>query len=246
MIHCLIVEDEPLAADILQDYAKQIPFLQLKGVCTDAIFALEIMQQERIDLIFLDIHLPGLKGLDFLKSLQNPPAVILTTAYHEYALQGYELNVVDYLLKPIRQERLLVALGKAAAVKPEQADAAAKVAQSKRRHLSIHERGKIVLVPVDDVLYLKAELKYVTVRTAQKEFLLEESLTRLEEEFGPMFTRIHRNTLVATKAVSGFEKVAENGQEDSDGGGNHWVAVIRGVPEKLPVSRRQQHVVKEF
>jgi two-component system response regulator AlgR len=117
-----------------------------------------------------------------------------------------------------------------------------------------------VLVPMDDVLYLKAELKYVTVRTAQKEFLLEESLTKLEEEFAGVFTRIHRNTLVATKAVVGFEKVADGSVEGDDGsqngdkteraeksdGGSHWAVVIRGIPEKLAVSRRQQHVVKEF
>ena len=120
------------------------------------------------------------------------------------------------------------------------------------KHLSIHERGKIVLVPMDDVLYLKAELKYVTVRTVQKEFLLEESLTKLEEEFTGLFTRIHRNTLVATKAVVGFEKVADGGAEgesdaqNGDAGGTHWAVVLRGIPEKLAVSRRQQHVVKEF
>jgi DNA-binding LytR/AlgR family response regulator len=112
VINCLIVEDEPLAAEILQDYVRQIPFLELKSTCTDAIFALEVMNRERIDLIFLDIHLPGLKGLDFLKSLQNPPAVILTTAYHEYALEGYELNVVDYLLKPIEFQRFVAAVNK--------------------------------------------------------------------------------------------------------------------------------------
>ena len=108
---------------------------------------------------------------------------------------------------------------------------------------------------MEDVLYLKAELKYVTVRTVQKEFLLEESLTKLEEEFSGLFTRIHRNTLVATKAVIGFEKVADGGVEGddspslndkADSGGTHWAVVIRGIPERLAVSRRQQHVVKEF
>ena len=116
-------------------------------------------------------------------------------------------------------------------------------------------RGKIVLVPLDDVLYLKAELKYVTVRTTQKEFLLEESLTKLEEEFSGLFTRIHRNTLDATKAVVGFEKVADGGADNDDAaqngdkvesGGTYWAVVIRGIPEKLAVSRRQQHIVKEF
>ena len=97
--NCIIVEDEPLAAEVLQDYITQVSFLQLKATCPDAIFALDILQKEKIDVIFLDIHLPKLKGLDFIKTLKHPPNVIITTAYHEYALQGYEFKVIDYLLK---------------------------------------------------------------------------------------------------------------------------------------------------
>src|SRR6187401_114355 len=99
--NCIIVEDEPLAAEVLQDYIEQVPFLKLKHICTDAIMAMQVLQEEKIDLIFLDIHLPKLKGLDFVSTLKNPPNIIITTAYHEYALRGYELNVLDYLLKPI-------------------------------------------------------------------------------------------------------------------------------------------------
>ena len=109
---CIIVEDEPLAAEVLRDYVQQVPFLQLKGVCSDAIYAMEMLQKENIDLVFLDIHLPKLKGLDFVKALKNPPQVIITSAYQEYALQGYELNVVDYLLKPIEFSRFLMAVNK--------------------------------------------------------------------------------------------------------------------------------------
>ena len=103
---CLVVEDEPLAAEVLQDYIQQVPFLQLHSICPDAIFAMEVLQNEKIDLIFLDIHLPKLKGLDFIGALKDPPHIIITTAYHEYALQGYEHNVVDYLLKPVERDRL--------------------------------------------------------------------------------------------------------------------------------------------
>src|SRR6478672_9018902 len=111
-ISCLILEDEPLAAEVLEDYINQVPFIELKAKCMDAIYALEILQKQTIDLIFLDIHLPKLKGLDFIKTLQYPPKVIVTTAYQEYALQGYELNVVDYLLKPIEWSRFLMAVNK--------------------------------------------------------------------------------------------------------------------------------------
>ncbi|HXL55582.1 MAG TPA: response regulator, partial [Chitinophagaceae bacterium] len=109
---CIVVEDEPLAAEVLADYIKQVPFLELKKICTDAIFAMEMLQTEKIDLIFLDIHLPKLKGLEFLESLKNPPKIIITSAYKEYALQGFEFNVIDYLLKPIRFQRFLKAVNK--------------------------------------------------------------------------------------------------------------------------------------
>jgi response regulator of citrate/malate metabolism len=106
-MRCLIVEDEPLAAEVLEDYINHVPFLELADTCSDAIFALDILQKEKIDLIFLDIHLPKLKGLDFIKSLKNPPQIIITSAYQDYALQGYELNVTDYLLKPIELYRFI-------------------------------------------------------------------------------------------------------------------------------------------
>src|SRR5882757_3550846 len=109
---CIIVEDEPLSAEILTDYIKQVPFLELKTVCVDAIYAMEILQKEKIDLIFLDIHLPRIKGLEFLESLRNPPPVIIVSAYKEYALQGFELNVIDYLLKPVRFSRFLKSVNK--------------------------------------------------------------------------------------------------------------------------------------
>lgn len=249
----LIVDDEAPARrrlrDLLDDCREQFP-LTIADEAANGVEAIEIINKGGIDIVLTDIRMPLMDGLEVARHvarIETPPKLIFTTAYDQYAVKAFELNAVDYLLKPIRQERLLVALMKAVVVKAVTADAISQAAQSRRKHLSIHERGKIVLVPVDDILYLKAELKYVTVRTAQKEYLLEESLTRLEEEFAGMFTRLHRNTLVMTTAVAGFEKAADGGGDEGEGaGGVHWVAVIRGVPEKLPVSRRQQHVVKEF
>ena len=252
----LIVDDEAPARrrlrDLLDDCREQFPLL-IADEAANGVEAIDIINQGGIDIVLTDIRMPVMDGLEVARhvaKLDAPPKLIFTTAYDRYAVKAFELNAVDYLLKPIRQERLLTALTRAVVVRSARADAVAEAAQSRRKHLSIHERGKIVLVPVDDILYLKAELKYVTVRTVQKEYLLEESLTRLEEEFPGMFTRLHRNTLVTTAAVTGFEKVADGGDEDGDGGsasgGVHWVAVIRGVPERLAVSRRQQHVVKDF
>jgi len=252
----LIVDDEAPARrrlrDLLDDCREQFP-LVIADEATNGVEAIDIINNGGIDIVLTDIRMPAMDGLEVARhvaKLDTPPKLIFTTAYDEYAVKAFELNAIDYLLKPIRQERLLRALTKAVAIRPALADAVAAAAQARRRHLSIHERGKIVLVPVEDILYLKAELKYVTVRTLQKEYLLEESLTRLEEEFPGMFTRLHRNTLVTTSAVAGFEKVADAGDDEGDGGngsvGVHWVAVIRGVPERLPVSRRQLHVVKDF
>lgn len=109
---CLIVEDEPLAAEVLQDYIEQVPQLALAGICTDALYAMDELRKQPIDVLFLDIHLPKLKGLDFLKTLNQAPQVIITTAYHQYALQGYEFSVVDYLLKPIEFSRFIQAINK--------------------------------------------------------------------------------------------------------------------------------------
>ena len=259
----LIVDDEAPARrrlrDLLDDCREQFP-LMIADEAANGVEAIEIINKGGVDIVLTDIRMPVMDGLEVARhiaKLVTPPKLIFVTAFDQYAVKAFELNAIDYLLKPIRQERLLAALSKAIAIKPAQAEAIAEAAQARRKHLSIHERGKIVLVPIEDVLYLKAELKYVTVRTAQKEFLLEESLTKLEEEFAALFTRIHRNTLVATKAVVGFEKIADsagdgevnqpNGDKHDKGDGStHWTVVVRGIPDRLAVSRRQQHVVKEF
>lgn len=248
----LIVDDEAPArrrlSDLLDDCREQFP-LVIADQAANGVEAIERLNQGDIDIVLTDIRMPLMDGIEVARHIARmdvPPKLIFATAFDQYAVAAFELNAVDYLLKPIRQERLLTALQKAAPVKPAQADALSEATQSRRKHLSIHERGKIVLVPLEEVLYLKAELKYVTVRTVQKEYLLEESLTRLEEEFSDLFTRLHRNTLVATKAVSGFEKEAAESDEDGEGGGTRWVAIIRGIPERLAVSRRQQHIVKDF
>ena len=257
----LIVDDETPARrrlrDLLDDCREQFPLL-IADEAANGVEAIEIINKGSVDIVLTDIRMPVMDGLEVachVAKMDAPPKIIFITAFDQYAVKAFELNAIDYLLKPIRLERLLMALNKAIALKPAQVAAIAGAAQARRKHLSIHERGKIVLVPMDEVLYLKAELKYVTVRTAQKEFLLEESLTKLEEEFTGLFTRIHRNTLVATKAVAGFEKMTDGGGpgedvaqfgEKGESGGSHWAVVIRGIPERLAVSRRQQHVVKEF
>jgi two-component system response regulator AlgR len=163
--------------------------------------------------------------------------VIFATAYDAYAIRAFEVHAVDYLLKPIRLARLKEALARAAvAPRPQALDA---IARGARTHLCAQERGKVNLIPVKDVIYLKAELKYVTVRTAAREYLIEEALTKLEEEFGERFVRAHRNCLVARAAVRGFERTMKEGEA-------HWEVLLNGVDERIAVSRRQQHIVREL
>lgn len=239
----LIADDEAPARsrlrDLLDDCRAEFP-LVVVDEARNGHEALEIAARDRIDIALLDIRMPGMDGLEaarHLAELERPPAIIFTTAFDAYALKAFEVNAIDYLLKPIRAERLLAALRKARAAVPGP-EALAAVANGPRRHLCVHERGRIHLVALADVLYLRAELKYVTVRTAARDYVIEEPLTRLEEEFGAAFVRIHRNCLVARQAIEGFERSAA---ENESG----WAVVIRGTGERLPVSRRQQHVVKE-
>jgi two-component system response regulator AlgR len=241
----LIADDEAPARqrlrDLLDECREAFP-LAIVDEARNGREALEVLNREKVDIVLLDIRMPEMDGLEaarHIAGMASPPAIIFTTAFDAYAIKAFEVNAIDYLLKPIRRERLMMALGKTRAAPPVSRDALDAAANLPRRHLSVHERGKIHLVPLADVLYLRAELKYVTVRTVDREYLVEESLTKLEEEFGEAFVRIHRNCLIARAAIAGFER---NAQESESG----WAVVIRATGEKLPVSRRQQQVVKQF
>jgi len=241
----LIADDEAPARsrlrDLLDECRETFP-LAIVDEAKNGHEALDVLNREKVDIVLLDIRMPEMDGMEaarHIAGMVTPPAIIFTTAFDSYALKAFEVNAIDYLLKPIRLERLLVALGKTRAGPPVSREALDAAANQPRRHLSVHERGKIHLVPLTDVLYLRAELKYVTVKTATREFLVEESLTHLEEEFEASFVRIHRNCLVARAAIAGFER---NAEEIESG----WAVVIKATGEKLPVSRRQHHVVKQF
>jgi two-component system response regulator AlgR len=240
----LIADDEAPARsrlrDLLDDCRAEFPLVIVDEAKTGR-EVLEAVTRDKVDIVLLDIRMPDMDGMEaarHLAGMESPPAIVFTTAFDAYALKAFEVNAIDYLLKPIRSERLLAALRKATAATPSR-EALAAASNQPRRHLSVHERGKIHLVPVAEILYLRAELKYVTVRTAARDFLVEESLTRLEEEFAAAFVRVHRNCLVARAAVEGFER---NSSESESG----WAVIVRGTGERLAVSRRQQHVVKEF
>jgi len=241
----LIADDEAPARsrlrDLLDDCRAEFP-LALVDEARNGREVLDVLNREKLDIVLLDIRMPDMDGLEaarHIAGMPEPPAIIFTTAFDSYAIKAFEVNAIDYLLKPIRLERLLTALRKTRAAPPVSREALDAAANLPRRHLSVHERGKIHLVPIPEILYLRAELKYVTVRTAQREYLVEESLTRLEEEFGDIFVRVHRNCLVARQAIGGFERNAD----ESESG---WAVLVKATGEKLAVSRRQQHVVKQF
>lgn len=203
---CIIVEDEPLAAEVLRDYVQQVPFLQLKGVCSDAIYAMEMLQKENIDLVFLDIHLPKLKGLDFVKALKNPPQVIITSAYQEYALQGYELNVVDYLLKPIEFSRFLMAVNKL----KQQHDTRSSIpdlsqSSAGRTYFFFNVSKKRVKVYLDEILYIESLKEYIRISTRDKNILTKFQLGQIEELLAKNnFLRIHRSFIVAKDKIDAF------------------------------------------
>ncbi len=239
----LLVDDEPLARsrlrELLGDIAIQFAS-EVVGEAGNGIAALEFIRQHPVDVVLADIRMPGMDGIELaghLGAFEHPPAVIFTTAYDNYAVQAFDLNAVDYLLKPVRAQRLLTALQKVPAARPADPEVLASVGRAVRgggrTHLSCLERGRLLLVPVGEVLYFKADLKYVTARTVDREYLLDEALTHLESEFAERFIRLHRAVLVAKTALAGFEKAAG---DDAEAYG--W-ALLRGVPDKLPVSRRQ-------
>ncbi|WP_207514533.1 LytR/AlgR family response regulator transcription factor [Longitalea luteola] len=203
--NCIIVEDEPLAAEVIKDYIGQVPFLQLKGICTDALYAIDLLQKEKIDLVFLDIHLPKLKGLDFIKALKNPPQVIITSAYQEYALQGYELNVVDYLLKPIEFSRFVMAVNKLKEREAGPALPVSSAAGSERAALFFNVSKKHVKIYIDEILFIESLKEYIRITTKDKSILTKFQLGQIEEMLAQNgFLRIHRSFLVAKSKIDAF------------------------------------------
>lgn len=240
-----IVDDEELARLRLRGLVHDCvsPKAQVVGEAANASQALVWLADHDCDLVLLDIHMPGLDGTQLaarLRQLPRPPAIVFVTAHAEHALQAFELEAVDYLTKPVRRERLHAALQRVAqrlGARPAEAAAAEPV-------LVVSELGRKVRVPVSEVLYLKAELKYVTLRTATHTHVLDDALTDLEQRLGERFLRIHRNALVARKALKALERrvIANDNEEEAAEG---WVVRVAPVDEWLVVSRRQVSAVKE-
>jgi len=236
LIRIFIADDEAPARDrlreLLGDIAAELQ-TRVVGEAANGLEAIERVPSSGAEVLLLDIQMPGMGGLEVarhLATLEHSPAVVFVTAHDRHAVEAFDLNALDYLMKPVRAERLAAAIRKASV--PEKARLA-NAANAPREYLSVAERNRIALVPVRDIVFLRAEQKYVTVRTREREHLLEESLVALERELADRFVRIHRNCLVARAAIRGFERSGEDADEP------RWQIVLDGIAERLPVSRRQ-------
>jgi two-component system response regulator AlgR len=238
----LIVDDEKLARDRLRELLNEIGGHAVVGEGMNGNEAVEKAAALNPDVVLTDIRMPGMDGLEaamHIMGMENPPMVIFTTAYDQHALHAFEVNAVDYLLKPIRKDRLAAALDKAKKLTLQQLQEINNAQESPqaRTHISVHLRGNIRLVPVQDILYFMADSKYVTVRTTGEEHLIEDSLVNLEKEFGEkVFLRIHRNALVATGYIKGIEKSSAG----------NWQVTLTGLEKKLDVSRRHAAAVRRW
>ena len=238
----IVADDETPARNRLRELLAEIDGVCVVGEARNGKEALMLALDTGADLVLLDIRMPQMDGIEAAGHLQKvapPPAIIFTTAFDSYAMQAFDVNAVDYLLKPIRLERLQSAISKARALWPGQL-AALQSMQRQRTHFSVTERGRVLLVPVADAIYLRAELKYLTLRTRERSYLVEDTLTAIEQEFGDYFLRLHRNCLVAQHCILGYEKRHD---DDSEHG---WTVLLRDVPDTLAVSRRQHHVLRKL
>ncbi len=237
----LLVDDEVLARSRLRTLLADctMPGADVMAEAANGPQAITALRQTAIDLVLLDVHMPGMDGVQLAQTIAGmpqPPAVVFVTAHAEHAVQAFDVAAIDYLTKPVRLERLQQALQKVERFVlskfPPSADGPVHT-------LIIQDRGRTERVPVAEVLYLKAELKYVTVRTATRSYILDGALNELEEKYPAQFMRIHRNALIARRAVRALEKHYD--AEEGEG----WAVRLNGIPELLAVSRRQLSAVRE-
>ena len=242
-LQVLVVDDEALARSrlctLLGDCRN--PSAQASAQASQAVQAMELLQHQHFDVVMLDIHMPGSDGLALAKVLAGlpaAPAVVFVTAHAEHAVQAFELDAADYLTKPVRLERLQAALQKAERMLQLRGNPRPEAGQEET--ILIQDRNRTERLPLGEVLYFKAELKYITVRTATRNYIVDGSLGELEEKYGAHFLRIHRNALVARRAVRALQK--HHDPEEGEG----WALRLDGVSDLLFVSRRQLAAVREL
>lgn len=224
-IKCIIIEDEPLAVKILTDYILQVPFLELQGAFKDAILATDYLRNNTVDLIFLDIHLPKLKGMAFLKTLTHPPAIIITTAYHQYAVEGFNLNVTDYLLKPFDFERFFTAVIKVKTAKQKSSEN-----QEIKDYIFLNVQKKKVKILFSEITYIESQREYIKIVTTTKEYISKMGTHEIEALLPPdLFKRIHRSFIVSISKIESY--TAE-------------VVEVNGVP--VPIGRGYRDIIENL
>jgi two-component system response regulator AlgR len=237
-LRVLIVDDEPLARARLRKQVAAIEGYEVVGEAESGLQALEMVSKSGADILLLDIRMPGMDGLEVGRHVsmsEHPPAVIFTTAYSEHALEAFQAHAVDYLLKPVREEKLRIALGAAHKLSRAQIQQVDEELQGDgRSHICARVRGDLQLIDVADIYYFKADSKYVEVRHRQGHVLIEESLVSLEQEFDAGFFRVHRNALVAKAYIDGLRK---------DDAGHSYVS-LSGIDDSIEVSRRHLPAVR--
>jgi DNA-binding LytR/AlgR family response regulator len=211
MIRCLAIDDEALALDLIEDNIRKVPFLELVKKCKSAFEAMEFLQNEKIDILFLDIQMPDITGIQFLKSLQNKPLVIFTTAYEKYALEGFELDVIDYLLKPFSFDRFLKAVNKAKDylhLKEKTTDhETGNEIKSTAGYIFVKADYKLVKIDFNEILYIEGLKDYIKIYTGEKPVLTLMSLKSLEEKLpSAYFVRVHRSFIVAVKKIQFIQR----------------------------------------
>ncbi len=227
-IKCIIVEDEPLATKILSDYISQVPFLELQGAFKDAILATDWLREHHPDLIFLDIHLPKLKGMAFLKTLTHPPAVIITTAYHQYAVEGFNLNVTDYLLKPFEFERFLTAVTKVRTAQGERVKT--NEMEEIKDHLFLNVQKKKVKILFSEIIYIESQQEYIKLVSTKKVYFSKVTTNEIEALLpASLFRRIHRSYIVSVKKIDSY---------------NSEMVEVDGI--SIPIGRSYRHIIEEL
>lgn len=204
-IKCIIVDDEPVAQRIIERYVNDLPEFELIAICLHALEAREVLQQQDVDLMFLDLEMPKLKGFAFMKTLSNSPAVIITTAHREYALEGYELQVVDYLLKPITFERFLKAVDRYKQLNRNNINPASLSVETSTT-IDVKSERKTVRLNKKDIRYLEGMNNYIRIHTTDKSLTVYTSLQRIIEKLGPEFIRIHKSYIVNKHQLTAFSK----------------------------------------
>ncbi|MDH5473063.1 MAG: LytTR family DNA-binding domain-containing protein [Gammaproteobacteria bacterium] len=239
-MNILIVDDEPLARQRLAGLVQNLDGYVQCGDASNGHETLKLVQELKPDIILLDIRMPGMDGLEVarhLNKLSKPPAIIFTTAYSDHALQAFETHAIDYLVKPIKQERLQEALQAAKRLTRPQLQQIHQHDETlnTRTSICVKIRGSLELIPINEIRYFLADHKYVTLKTSNHEHLIEESLKSLEDEFNELFTRIHRNALVANQYITGMEKSTTG----------HHVVLMQDIGDQLEISRRHLPLVRK-